>query len=141
MRASPAARKFGKFSQDDNRPEADSRSLPPASSRCRPYGILDCWVAARCRRSYRVIPEHSTGSGGYPAGQIDSLRGGDCRNMRVELREGEGFDQLFRRFTKGIERSGVIREHRRGLRFISVQEENRAKRRKAERRRRRNATT
>ena len=73
--------------------------------------------------------------------QTDSLRGGDCRNMRVELREGEGFDQLFRRFTKGIERSGVIREHRRGLRFISVQEENRAKRRKAERRRRRNATT
>lgn len=68
-------------------------------------------------------------------------RGGDCNDMRVELRDGEGFDQLFRRFTKGIERSGVIREHRRGLRFISVQEENRAKRRKAERRRRRNATT
>ena len=62
-------------------------------------------------------------------------------SMRVELREGEGFDQLFRRFSKGIERSGIIREHRRGLRFISVQEENRAKRRKAERRRRRNATT
>jgi ribosomal protein S21 len=75
-----------------------------------------------------------------PAGQI-APRGGDCRDMRVELREGEGFDQLFRRFTKGIERSGIIREHRRGLRFISVQEENRAKRRKAERRRRRNATT
>ena len=86
-------------------------------------------------------PERRTGSGGYPTDQTDSLRGGDCRNMRVELREGEGFDQLFRRFTKGIERSGVIREHRRGLRFISVQEENRAKRRKAERRRRRNATT
>ena len=68
-----------------------------------------------------------------------SLRGGDYGRMRVELRDGEGFDQLLRRFTKGIERSGVIREHRRGLRFISVQEENRAKRRKAERRRRRNA--
>ncbi len=68
-----------------------------------------------------------------------SLRGGDQERMRVELREGEGFDQLLRRFNKGIERSGVIREHRRGLRFISVQEENRAKRRKAERRRRRNA--
>ena len=39
-----------------------------------------------------------------------------------------------------IERSGVIREHRRGLRFISTQEENRAKRRKAERRRRRTAS-
>src|SRR5215217_7478274 len=95
----------------------------------------------RCRRSYRVFPERRTGSGGYSTDQTDSLRGGDCRYMRVELREGEGFDQLFRRFTKGIERSGVIREHRRGLRFISVQEENRAKRRKAERRRRRNATT
>src|SRR4051794_35989557 len=59
--------------------------------------------------------------------------------MRVELKDSESFDQLLRRFTKGIERSGIIREHRRGLRFISVQEENRAKRRKAERRRRRNA--
>lgn len=59
--------------------------------------------------------------------------------MRVELRESESFDQLLKRFTKTIERSGVIREYRRGLRFISVQEENRAKRRKAERRRRRNA--
>ncbi|HET8523814.1 MAG TPA: 30S ribosomal protein S21 [Thermomicrobiales bacterium] len=61
--------------------------------------------------------------------------------MRVELRESEGFEQLLRRFTKGIERSGIIREHRRGLRFISVQEENRAKRRKAERRRRRNQSS
>jgi ribosomal protein S21 len=77
----------------------------------------------------------------FPSGREHCLRGGDCKDMRVELRDGEGFDQLFRRFTKGIERSGVIREHRRGLRFISVQEENRAKRRKAERRRRRNATT
>lgn len=58
--------------------------------------------------------------------------------MRVEIRDNEGFEQLLRRFNKGIERSGIIREHRRGLRFTSVQEENRAKRRKAERRRRRN---
>lgn len=58
--------------------------------------------------------------------------------MRVELKESETFEQLLKRFTKGIERSGIIREHRRGLRFISAQEENRAKRRKAERRRRRN---
>ena len=57
--------------------------------------------------------------------------------MRVEIRESEGFDQLLRRFTKGIERSGILREHRRGLRFISTQDVNRAKRRKAERRRRR----
>lgn len=57
--------------------------------------------------------------------------------MRVELRDSESFDQLLKRFNKAIERSGVIREHRRGLRFISAQEENRAKRRKAERRRRR----
>ncbi len=60
------------------------------------------------------------------------------KRMRVELRDSESFEQLLRRFTKGIERSGIIREHRRGLRFVSVQEENRAKRRKAERRRRRN---
>src|SRR5918992_1529861 len=52
--------------------------------------------------------------------------------MRVEIRDSESFEQLLRRFPKGIERSGIIREHRRGLRFISVQEENRAKRRKAE---------
>jgi len=58
--------------------------------------------------------------------------------MRVEIRDNEGFEQLLRRFNKSIERSGIIREHRRGLRFISSQEENRAKRRKAERRRRRN---
>lgn len=58
--------------------------------------------------------------------------------MRVEVRDSEGFEQLLRRFNKGIERSGILREHRRGLRFISVQEEDRAKRRKAERRRRRN---
>ncbi len=61
--------------------------------------------------------------------------------MRVEIKDSESFDQLLRRFQKGIERSGIIREHRRGLRFISVQEETRAKRRKAERRRRRNAAT
>ncbi len=58
--------------------------------------------------------------------------------MRVELRDSENFEGLLKRFTKGIERSGIIREHRRGLRFISVQEETRAKHRKAERRRRRN---
>jgi small subunit ribosomal protein S21 len=61
----------------------------------------------------------------------------EVARMRVEIRESEGFDQLLRRFTKGIERSGILREHRRGLRFISTQEESRAKRRKAERRRRR----
>ena len=39
--------------------------------------------------------------------------------MRVEIKDSESFDQLLRRFQKGIERSGIIREHRRGLRFIS----------------------
>ncbi len=67
-------------------------------------------------------------------------RTGIYYRMHVEIRDSESFDQLLRRFTKGIERSGVIREHRRGLRFISTQEENRAKRRKAERRRRRTAS-
>lgn len=61
--------------------------------------------------------------------------------MHVDLRDSESFDQLLRRFTKGIERSGIIREYRRGLRFTSVQEENRAKKRKAERRRRRTQAT
>jgi small subunit ribosomal protein S21 len=69
--------------------------------------------------------------------QVFYERTGIKYRMHVELRDSESFDQLLRRFTKGIERSGVIREHRRGLRFISTQEENRAKRRKAERRRRR----
>ena len=69
----------------------------------------------------------------------DESEGKVATPMRVEMRDSESFDQLLKRFTKTIERSGVIREHRRGLRFISVQEENRAKRRKAERRRRRNA--
>ncbi len=72
--------------------------------------------------------------------QCGPNEGGDTQACTSRLRESESFDGLLRRFTKGIERSGIIREHRRGLRFISVQEENRAKRRKAERRRRRNST-
>ena len=106
----------------------------------RAYGILTPWVAGALPAIIQgwpcVVPP---GLVGFPSGRQNRLRGGDWDDMRVEIRDGEGFDQLFRRFTKGIERSGVIREHRRGLRFISVQEENRAKRRKAERRRRRNA--
>ena len=76
----------------------------------------------------------------HPGRAMSTRQEWGTARMRVELRDSEGFEQLLKRFTKGIERSGIIREHRRGLRFISVQEENRAKRRKAERRRRRNAT-
>lgn len=83
--------------------------------------------------------ESETDSRGCPDAGTWIKKGRLRARMRVELKDSESFEQLLKRFTKGIERSGIIREHRRGLRFISVQEENRAKRRKAERRRRRNA--
>lgn len=57
--------------------------------------------------------------------------------MRVELRETEGFDSLLKRFTKEVQKSGLLRDYRSKRRFVSKSEQRRAKARKAEHKRRR----
>ena len=57
--------------------------------------------------------------------------------MAVNRREGETFEELFRRFKRGVETSGILREYRRKQRFTPAHEERRAKIRAAQRRRRR----
>ena len=54
--------------------------------------------------------------------------------MFVYAREGESFDALLRRFTKGVEASGLLREYRRKQRFIPEHEERRRKIGRAKRR-------
>ena len=54
--------------------------------------------------------------------------------MDVQVREGEGFEGLLRRFSKGIQLSGVLREYRQALRFKSKAEIKRDKARAAARR-------
>ncbi len=56
--------------------------------------------------------------------------------MFVTAREGETFESLYRRFKRGIDTSGVLGEYRRAQRFVPAHEQERDKRRKAERRRR-----
>ena len=53
--------------------------------------------------------------------------------MFVQAREGEPFEELYRRFKKGIEASGLLREYRRKQRFIPAHEERRDKIRGAKR--------
>lgn len=57
--------------------------------------------------------------------------------MRVELRDSEGFDSLLKRFTKDVQKSGLLRDYRSKRRFVSKSEQKRAKMRKAEHKRRR----
>ena len=37
--------------------------------------------------------------------------------MHVTLHEGESFEELYRRFKRGMEASGILREYRRKQRF------------------------
>ncbi len=53
--------------------------------------------------------------------------------MYVTAREGEPFEELFRRFKRGIEGSGILREYRRKQRFTPNHELRREKIRKAAR--------
>ena len=55
--------------------------------------------------------------------------------MHVEVREGEPFDQLLRRFKTGIEKAGILREYKRKQRFKSAGELRRYKAKAAARRR------
>jgi small subunit ribosomal protein S21 len=59
------------------------------------------------------------------------------RLVRVELRDSESFDSLLRRFTKEVQKSGLLRDYRSKRRFVSKSEQRRAKARKAEHKRRR----
>jgi small subunit ribosomal protein S21 len=57
--------------------------------------------------------------------------------MRVELRDSESFDSLLKRFTKDVQKSGLLRDFRSKRRLVSKSEQRRAKARKAEHKRRR----
>lgn len=54
--------------------------------------------------------------------------------MHVELKEGESFDQVLKRFTRGVSQSGILRSYREASRFVSKSETERLKRRRAARR-------
>ncbi len=53
--------------------------------------------------------------------------------MYVIAREGEPFEELYRRFKRGMEASGIIREYRRKQRFEPNHELRRRKRQQAAR--------
>ena len=53
--------------------------------------------------------------------------------MYVQAREGESFEELYRRFKRGIEASGLLREYRQKQRFKPAHEERRDKIRAAQR--------
>jgi ribosomal protein S21 len=57
--------------------------------------------------------------------------------MFVNAREGEPFEELYRRFKRGMEASGILREYRRKQRFKPAHEERRDKIRAAGRKLRR----
>ena len=57
--------------------------------------------------------------------------------MHVSARDGESFEELFRRFKRGMEASGILREYRRKQRFKPAHEVRRDKIRAAARKLRR----
>lgn len=57
--------------------------------------------------------------------------------MFVQARPGESFEELYRRFKRGVEGSGLLREFRRKQRFIPAHEERREKIRGAARKKKR----
>ena len=57
--------------------------------------------------------------------------------MFVNARSGESFEELYGRFKRGLEASGLLREYRRKQRFKPAHEERRDKIRAAQRKLRR----
>jgi len=57
--------------------------------------------------------------------------------MSVHARQGESFEELYRRFKRGIETSGLLREYRKKQYFKPAHEERRDKIRAAARKLRR----
>jgi ribosomal protein S21 len=55
--------------------------------------------------------------------------------MHVISREGEPFEELYRRFKRGVETSGILRDYRRKQRFRPAHEVRRDKIRAAARKR------
>ena len=55
--------------------------------------------------------------------------------MFVKAREGEPFEELWRRFKRGMENSGILRDYRKKQRFTPAHEERRQKIRAANRKR------
>jgi len=53
--------------------------------------------------------------------------------MHVRAREGEAFEELYRRFKRGMEASGILREYRKKQRFQPAHEVRRDKIRSAAR--------
>jgi len=56
--------------------------------------------------------------------------------MQITAREGEPFESVLKRFTRGVQASGVLREFRVSQRFRSRADREREKRRRAARNRR-----
>ncbi len=75
------------------------------------------------------------GRGGVPATAEAATEG--VVTMYVSAREGETFEELFRRFKRGVEAAGILRDYRRKQRFKPAHEERRDKIRAAQRKRRR----
>ncbi len=59
--------------------------------------------------------------------------------MQVILRDGESFEEMFRRFKRGVETAGILREYKRKQAFKSAGELRREKAKAAARRRSRRA--
>jgi ribosomal protein S21 len=57
--------------------------------------------------------------------------------LKVDLREGESGEQLLNRFTKMVQKDGILREVKARRHFISASERERIAQRKAAARRRR----
>jgi ribosomal protein S21 len=57
--------------------------------------------------------------------------------MFVKAREGEPFEELYRRFKRGVETSGLLREYRKKQYFKPAHEERRDKVRAAARKKKR----
>ncbi len=55
--------------------------------------------------------------------------------MFVKAREGEPFEELYRRFKRGMENSGILREYRKKQRFTPAHEVRRQKIKAANRKR------
>ncbi|MCJ7655079.1 MAG: 30S ribosomal protein S21 [Dehalococcoidia bacterium] len=62
-------------------------------------------------------------------------------SLEVQIRQGESQDALLRRFQKMVQTSGIMREAKANLHFVSKRDAARIKTRNSARRRRRQGTT
>jgi ribosomal protein S21 len=88
-------------------------------------------AAERGRLAVRAVLPGQAGAGAPMT--LGDMHGGDGQGF-VRLRRGETFEELYRRFKRGMDLSGILRDHRRQRRFTPNHELAREKRRKARRR-------